>query len=736
MKALRAKIGADRVRTVHGVGYALEPGGAEREQPAARPGHARSRSSSGCWSRPASPWPRSSRRSAPAGGVPFWLSIPVTVALALARHPAARGRDDLAAARDDRRRPADGARRLLRPGHRDLAATRSASWPARSTGWPRTSPPSTGSAASWSPTSATSCARRSPRCAPCSRTSSTASPSRDPATLRAALDQAERLAGPGLRPARPRPGGRRRGAAGRRRRSPVARLLERAVAEARVTGREVTYDVRVDPPDLDRPRPTRRGCTSWSPTCSTTPRGTVPPAASSGSRAAGHGDRLAARGRRRGPGHPAADRDRVFERFGTLAEADGGGGTGLGLAIARWVTDLHGGTIHFVDPEPRRHRRPGPRRPAASAARPSRELRAAPAPDAQPHPGAAVTTTRTAAPHRPAPPAARAPEPAMDTLFGASGPSRRCPATCARVLGALGVGLLAGDRAAVPRPRARHVRWCCWRPAAWSSRCSVHRRVAVHPGLRRAVRAAGRRPSSCGTPSGSWCCACWPAAAVCAAGLVRRPHRCRRSCSPGSPGRSPGCAGCRGWAAPLRARHRARAAARRRCARSSGRCSGVVVFGLLFASADALFAEWAGAVVPDLRARTRSCCAAFLTVAVGGVVLAAAYLALNPPRVEPASGPARPVAHRYEWLAPVLLVDAVFVVFLGRAGHGHLRRARLPRAHDRADLRGVRPPGLRPAHRRHRAHPARGVGGRPQGAARDGRGPGLAARRRSACSAC
>ena len=26
VKALRAKIGADRVRTVHGVGYALEPG--------------------------------------------------------------------------------------------------------------------------------------------------------------------------------------------------------------------------------------------------------------------------------------------------------------------------------------------------------------------------------------------------------------------------------------------------------------------------------------------------------------------------------------------------------------------------------------------------------------------------------------------------------------------------------------------------------------------------------------
>ena len=66
-----------------------------------------------------------------------------------------------------------------------------------------------------------------------------------------------------------------------------------------------------------------------------------------------------------GPGIPAADRDRVFERFGTLADTDGGGGTGLGLAIARWVTDLHGGTIRFVDPEPG-DRRPGARRPSRS----------------------------------------------------------------------------------------------------------------------------------------------------------------------------------------------------------------------------------------------------------------------------------------------------------------------------------------------------------------------------------
>ena len=71
---------------------------------------------------------------------------------------------------------------------------------------------------------------------------------------------------------------------------------------------------------------------------------------------------------------------------------------------------------------------------------------------------------------------------------------------------------------------------------------------------------------------------------------------------------------------------------------------------------------------------------AFLAVAVGGVVLAATYLALNPPSVELAGGPARPVANRYEWLAPVLLVDAVFLVFLGAqatvifGGHDYLER--------------------------------------------------------------
>ncbi|WUJ12483.1 HAMP domain-containing histidine kinase [Actinoplanes sp. NBC_00393] len=51
-----------------------------------------------------------------------------------------------------------------------------------------------------------------------------------------------------------------------------------------------------------------------------------------------------------GAGIPAADRERVFERF-TRGERATGGGTGLGLAIARWVVQLHRGTIAVVEPE-------------------------------------------------------------------------------------------------------------------------------------------------------------------------------------------------------------------------------------------------------------------------------------------------------------------------------------------------------------------------------------------------
>ena len=55
-----------------------------------------------------------------------------------------------------------------------------------------------------------------------------------------------------------------------------------------------------------------------------------------------------------GPGIAADDLERVFERFyrsdrGRSADA---GGAGLGLAIARWIVELHGGTIHAARGEP------------------------------------------------------------------------------------------------------------------------------------------------------------------------------------------------------------------------------------------------------------------------------------------------------------------------------------------------------------------------------------------------
>ncbi len=53
-----------------------------------------------------------------------------------------------------------------------------------------------------------------------------------------------------------------------------------------------------------------------------------------------------------GPGVPASQADRIFDRFGRLDEARGSetGGAGLGLAIAADIARLNGGTLELVNP--------------------------------------------------------------------------------------------------------------------------------------------------------------------------------------------------------------------------------------------------------------------------------------------------------------------------------------------------------------------------------------------------
>ncbi|KAA1424650.1 DUF4173 domain-containing protein [Mumia zhuanghuii] len=488
---------------------------------------------------------------------------------------------------------------------------------------------------------------------------------RDPDSLAAALAQAERLVGlvedlldlarvdAGKAPLTPQ-------------RVEVRALLDDAVAESRVLGRDVSYEVHVEPDDLvvhADPARLRQLVSNLLDNASRhSPAGETVTVAASRT-----GDRYRLEVHDRGPGVDPSDRQRVFEPFGTLSATDGTGGTGLGLAIARWVTDLHGGTIRFVDPEPgadgarvrvdlplQPHDRPLPRQEDVMPVPPP-----VPTPESQPQPPA-YPTPRSAPVPASASPIVVPPKPLLDDWFGTYWPERGTPARLSILLGASAVGvlaaivlpfrnlglgtflvLLAAGAVILAANRDRRDPFV----AACAGICVLLAATSV-------VRAAEWIVVLCLLAGGAVC--------VCASARART--------LPGFlvSGLSWMLAGLRGlpWLGrtlgALTGLGQGSVALLRTLVWS---VLALVVFGALFVSADALVAEWLGGLVPDLTLDT-AVLRGFVAIAVGGMVLSAAYVALNPPAVDQSAVAVRPTAARYEWLTPVLVVNLVFAVFL------------------------------------------------------------------------
>lgn len=487
---------------------------------------------------------------------------------------------------------------------------------------------------------------------------------REPESLRPALDQAERMVrlvedlldlarvDAGKAPLVPQP-------------VALGPLLTEAVAEAQVLARDVTYDVRTPPAGLVvRADPARLrqlvanlldNASRHSP-----PGGIVLVAATR------HGDRYHLEIHDQGPGVAPEDRDAVFEPFGTLSAADGAGGTGLGLAIARWVTDLHGGTIGFLDPEP-------------SGGRVRVDLPLAP-PDRPPtakEPPVATAPPPAPAPHQQRPdrhPEVPAPS-VLDDFFGTFWPDRGVPARLSLLLGAAAVGVLASvvllDRDAGLGTFL--VLLCAGGVVLGATRHRGDVIVLGSAGLcallsaTTLVRDADWILVLCVLAGGILCLAAVTRSAT-LPGILLSVVSWPLAGLRGLPWLGRTMTVLTGWG------HRA--ALLRTTAWSA---LGLLVFGALFASADALLAEWIDALLPDLTLDT-FIARVFVSVAVGGAVLAAAYLALDPPRVDREGSSTRSVTHRFEWLAPVAVVNAAFLAFLAAqatvvfGGHDYLRR--------------------------------------------------------------
>jgi hypothetical protein len=88
----------------------------------------------------------------------------------------------------------------------------------------------------------------------------------------------------------------------------------------------------------------------------------------------------------------------------------------------------------------------------------------------------------------------------------------------------------------------------------------------------------------------------------------------------------------------------------------------LLLFGLLFASADAVFANLVADALPDVSTPGLFGWVVRLLL-VGAVLLGGAYLLAAPPDLELRAGPAR-VVRRLEWVLPLALLDALFAAFV------------------------------------------------------------------------
>ncbi len=445
-------------------------------------------------------------------------------------------------------------------------------------------------------------------------------------------------------------------------------FLRAVVEEAGALARPVTYDVRVVPDDLtvraDRARLHQLVANLLDNASRHSPPGGVVRVSAEAEPASADLPRWRLEVANPGDGIAPADRDRVFERFGRPSDPVGGG-TGLGLAIARWVTTLHGGEIAVVDPVPGesgtrlRARLPLHARPALSMT--------------QEVPMTPPAASAAAAAPSVAPPVVK---PLLDGVTGVRWPDRKPAGRLGLLLASVAVGVLAAVLlpnhglglgtvlvllsggacvlVASDDRRDPFTLGCAGlaaaltlmmmvRDAQWVTvLCALAATVLCVAGSARARSFGGILLAGL----------LWPVSAI--HGLPWLGRTVRLLVRGGQ------------WTTVVRT--------------VLWSVLGVVVFGLLFASADALFASWVDAVTPSLHLDT-VVLRVFVGVAVFGLVLATSYFAMTPPRVEP-DGPRvhRPVQRRYEWLAPVLLVDAVFAMFLVAqatatfGGHDYLRR--------------------------------------------------------------